>query len=293
MNALQNKNPLVSVLMSCFNVEEFVSEAVESLLRQSYRNIEYIFIDDGSSDQTLAILSAFDDKRIHLISHQNIGIVGSLNKGLKKCSGKYIARMDADDISHLDRVEKQVAFMESHPEVAAVGGAINEFDENGVVKSTSKPTRHIDLLFFSLTRAPISNPTSMIRREVLINNNLDYNSKYKYSQDVKLWADLIRYGELANLQDTLLEYRKTASQVTTKHRTEQKGLAEEARREVYQYLQKSMWSYDNLELKHVWQFLVYAIRNAKEKRLIEKVMILLTALGRFARYKISRVRFWN
>lgn len=263
--------PLVSVLMSCFNVEKYIESAITSLLEQSYQNIEFIFINDGSTDNTLDLMKTFKDQRIKLIDHENQGIVSSLNEGLGYCNGKYIARMDADDICKLDRIEKQVSFMEASPEVAACGGAINEFNGQGIIKKTSKPTTHIDLLFFSLSRAPISNPSAMIRRSVLIEHNIEYDPIYKYSEDVKFWFDIAKVAKLANLTDVLLEYRKSEGQVTTMHRSKQKSLANKARTEFYYFIQGNLLSLGELSNVHLKQYFKFMIKNDNKLNKKEKI----------------------
>ena len=117
-------NPLVSVVLSVYNAEKHIVEAIESILTQSYKNFEFIIIDDGSTDGSLEIIKSYDDERIILISRENKGLIASLNEGIEQAKGKYIARMDADDISLSSRFEEQVTFMEMHEEVGICGTTI-------------------------------------------------------------------------------------------------------------------------------------------------------------------------
>ncbi|MBU2870990.1 glycosyltransferase family 2 protein [Colwellia sp. E2M01] len=263
--------PLVSVLMSCYNAEQHIDEAINSLLNQTYQNIEFIFVNDGSTDNTLAKIEAFNDDRIQILTHTNKGIVEALNNAIQYCTGKYIARMDADDISSLDRIEKQVAFMEGFNKVSACGGSINEFNENGFIKKTSRPTKHQDLLFYSLHRAPISNPSSMIRRSILIENELSYDPIYKYGQDVKLWSEILKVGLLANIPDVILEYRKSLDQVSTKHRAEQKSLAHKVRIDTYHFIQKEFSNFETVSSENQYHFYRFMARHDNSLNKMKKL----------------------
>lgn len=116
-------HPKVSVLMPCFNAERFVKEAIESILNQSLREFKFVIVDDGSDDNTLSIVRSYAtrDSRIRLIETSHGGIVAALGSGLTFCEGEFVARMDADDVSHPERLERQVAFLVDHPKSAAVG----------------------------------------------------------------------------------------------------------------------------------------------------------------------------
>ena len=125
-----NSNPFVSVVMSVYNGGEFLKDAINSILSQSYKNFEFIIINDGSSDNFSEILELYDDERIKVLNNQeNKGLVYSLNRGLLESIGKYIVRMDADDISLPNRIEKQVEFMQREPEVGVCGSYIEIFGD--------------------------------------------------------------------------------------------------------------------------------------------------------------------
>ena len=129
--------PTLSVIMSVYNAEKYLSQAIESILNQSFEDFEFIIIEDCSTDNSLKIIKNYviNDKRIRIIqkakNKKMRGFIENLNIGLSEAKGKYIARMDSDDISHPDRFEKQVLFLDSHPNVFMVGSAINFIDENG------------------------------------------------------------------------------------------------------------------------------------------------------------------
>ena len=125
-------NVFISVVMAVYNGEKYLKEAIDSILSQTYKNFEFIVIDDCSSDNTPIILKSYTDARIQVVrNEQNLRLPTSLNKGFKIARGKYIARMDADDIAMPDRFEKQVKYLEAHQEVAVIGGSFQVFNEFG------------------------------------------------------------------------------------------------------------------------------------------------------------------
>jgi glycosyltransferase involved in cell wall biosynthesis len=227
-------NPKVSVILPAFNAAATLHAAVESILGQTYTNIELICIDDGSNDSTLEVLNTFiDDPRLNIISRENRGLIASLNEGIDASTGKYIARMDADDISLKDRIEKQVNFLESHSSVVALGGAIHEFDETGFIKVKTNPTHNEELQFHSLHKIPIWHPTAMFRSDIVKKFGVRYDVEYPHAEDVKFWFELSKFGELANLEDVLLNYRRSDEQASKKHNQAQRASASKARLELY------------------------------------------------------------
>jgi len=266
-------SPLVSVVMSCYNSEKYLADAIDSIVEQTYTNIEFIIVDDGSTDNTLNIIQSYNDKRIKLIARENKGLVYSLNEAIELCAGSYIARMDADDICRPDRLAKQVDYMERNTQISACGGAIHHFNEKGSIKTQSRPTEHSDLVFCSLHRSPIAHPAAIIRKSVLDQYNLRYNNNYKYGQDIKLWFDIIKVGKLSNLTDVVIDYRISEDQVTSSRRAEQKKLASEARAEGYRYIVTNFKPYSRLH----WYFLLkYETKYVKEKNinfLIKRIVV--------------------
>jgi len=209
-------NPLISVVLSVYNAEKYLSEAIESILSQSYGNFEFIIINDGSTDRSLEIIKSYEDERIVLISRENRGLIASLNEGIIKATGKYIARMDADDISLPERFEKQITFMEDNHEIGICGTAVIMFGEhmhNSLWSlARNDQTIRTELLFSS----PLAHPTVMIRRALLIENELFYNENFIHAEDIELWTRLAKYTKLANLKTPLLKYRVAESSVSRK-----------------------------------------------------------------------------
>ena len=157
------RKPKVTFLISMYNIpgNQLIS-AIESVLNQTYKNFDILIIDDGTKDNSVQIINSYKSDKIRIIHNEkNIGLEKSLNKGIQEIKSKYIARMDTDDISHLDRIEKQVEFAEKHPEYSIITTRVNLFDDNGIYGST-KITGEIkkeDLLFGT----PFIHPSMLIR----------------------------------------------------------------------------------------------------------------------------------
>jgi glycosyltransferase involved in cell wall biosynthesis len=208
--------PNLSVVMPVFNGEKFLKPAIESILNQGYQDFEFIIIDDGSTDRTAEIIQTFKDPRINYISNdQNLGLSKSFNIGIKASTGHYIARMDADDMALPQRFEKQINFLESHPEIGIVGSAVRVIDENGFYKNKlAKPRLPIELKWQSLFSTPFFHPTIIARGNILKENPFD--ETLHNSEDYELWSRLI-FGKdikLANLAEPLLLYRIHKSSFT-------------------------------------------------------------------------------
>lgn len=201
--------PKLSVIMSCYNREQFVEAAIKSILRQTFRDFEFIIIDDGSKDKTPDIIQKYADidKRIIFIRQpQNQGLTANLNKAFALAKGVFIARMDDDDISLPTRFEKQIAFMDKHPEICACGTSLKNMGQNSLshIRYFSPELLAFALCFYN----PIAHPTVMIRNSFLKQHHLRYSYDFLYAEDYKLWADMVACGgKLANLREELLYYR--------------------------------------------------------------------------------------
>lgn len=214
-----DSKPLVSVIMPAYNCEAFVGEAINSILNQTYRSFEYFIIDDASTDTTVEVIKQFKDPRIKFIQKlENTGYTKSLNKGLQLASGKYIARMDADDKAFPQRLEKQVAFMESQPEIIACGSAYRIMDSR-ITKYF--PENNEDIKTMLLEQTCFAHPTVMLRTAVLKEQNLVYDESKEPAEDYDLWVKLSKVGQLANIKEVLLEYRVHKGQVSKTRRKKQ------------------------------------------------------------------------
>lgn len=211
--------PLVSVLMSVYNARaDELRQSIESILNQTFKDFEFIIINDGSTNDTEDVILSYKDKRIRYVKNEtNLKIIASLNKGLKLCRGKYIARLDADDYSAPLRLEHQVKYMEEHPNVGGLGTFFKRLHTGEEIEL---PTDIGDIRLLSrYVRGCISNPSGMIRRSVLVDNNLEYDKNCLHAEDFKLWADLTYYCDLAVLPEVLTFIRSHEDGVS---RTNQK-----------------------------------------------------------------------
>jgi len=225
--------PLVSVLMSVFNEkEEWLKEAIDSILNQTFLNFEFIIINDNPERElNMSLLEVYKEKdsRIVVLNNSvNIGLTKSLNVGLRLAKGKYIARMDADDISLPKRLEMQFDFLERNSNCIVCGTFVENF---GLKKGIRKyPVKHGDCLNELIINSCFAHPSVMFRRDVLLAQDIWYDENMRQSQDYKLWVDLINLGEFCNISEVLLKYRITNQQVSTKNKKSQQGFARECRR---------------------------------------------------------------
>jgi hypothetical protein len=202
--------------MSVFNGERFLREAVDSILDQSFREFEFIVIDDGSTDGSAAILDSYqeNDPRVRVYHQENRGLVESLNRGCALAQGKYIARMDADDISVTNRLMWQVDFLEKHPEVGVLGGAAEMIDTSGNSLCIAvNPIEDHEIRYTLLDDCPVWHPTVLMRKNVFISVG-GYRKVVFGAEDYDLWLRVADYYQLANLETVLLHYRLHPYQVT-------------------------------------------------------------------------------
>lgn len=220
---MPKKIPLVSVIMSVRNGERYVTYAIESILKQTFTDFEFIIIDDASLDKTKSIVNKYKDPRIRLlINNRKRGLTGSLNKALKIAKGKYIARMDYDDIARKDRFKKQVEFLENNQNIGVLGSFVMLIDENNHLKRIMKfPVRHKAIIRDLMMFNPIRHSTVIFRKNLIIEYGF-YDDKLDGAEDYDLWLRLAKYTQLANLNLPLLKYRVHKGSVSEKE--EQKVL---------------------------------------------------------------------
>ncbi len=219
--------PKVSVLMPVYNSELYIEDAINSILNQTFRDFEFIIIDDASTDKTLEIIKSFKDSRIQLIiKSENSGYTNSLNYGLNIAKGEYIARMDGDDISLPKRFEKQVAFMDSNKEVVVCGTTFSIIGTNNLI---SVPEMHNNIITGMLAGCKIAHPSVMLRKSVFTANNIVYDTQMEPAEDYALWVKLATFGKLHNLQECLLNYRIHNNQVSNKRNEKQIESAKQTR----------------------------------------------------------------
>lgn len=219
MSNNRTDSPAITVLMSCFNEERWLSESIESILNQTFQDFEFIIIDDGSTDQTLKIAESFADKdsRIRIISKENSGLADSLNRGIAKAKGEWIARMDADDISEKTRLQEQYDAVLKDPEIVFLGTGLIQIHENGEeIAGHTYPSGHDQLVQNLLNFHKFPPHSSAFIKTEALKSVGGYRSRMKRAQDKDLWLRISETGRLSCLQNRLVKIRQHPSQVSNK-----------------------------------------------------------------------------
>lgn len=207
--------PKISVVMPVYNAEQYLDKAIQSILNQSYSDFEFIIINDGSLDSSLKIIKKFkrQDKRIFLIDKDNGGIVEALNQGLRIAKGKYIARMDGDDVAYLNRFEEQIKVFENNPQIDLVYTDTMLIDKNGdVVCDSWRPDLEKTLLNLKINTF-VPHPTVMFNKNTVLKLG-GYTQKRPHAEDLDLWLRMLNHGcKFFYLKKTLLNYRLNPNSV--------------------------------------------------------------------------------
>lgn len=216
--------PLISVIMSAYNAEHFLREAIDSILNQTYDNFEFIIIDDASTDSSKSILRSYSDHRIRLhLNKDNSGLTRSLNIGLTLAKGAYIARQDADDVSYPERFQKQLDFFRANPGLAIVGAQANYIYEDGQLAKgfrISKPLTNTGLQFSLTYDSPFVHSTVMFKSEIIPGKLSGYNEQFRTNQDFELWSRAAADLSMANMREILLNFRIVKTSVSSGYRAE-------------------------------------------------------------------------
>jgi len=218
---------LISVILPCYNAIEYLKEALDSILNQSYTNLEIITIDDGSSDGTLKYLQnqALKDLRIRVISNEkNLGLIKTLNKAINLAQGDYIARMDADDISHPERIEKLFDFLQkTDSDVVSCNFDYLKEDGNFFKTNTLKAISYEEIFLSSFLFTPICHPGLVARKKVFINNVYSLSDSSIHTEDYELWSRMARKNvKFQNLNEKLYSFRINSASVSHKFEDLQK-----------------------------------------------------------------------
>ena len=207
--------PKVSVIMPAYNAEKFLRQAMDSVLSQTYSNLELIVINDCSVDSTESIILSYEDKRVvYLKNEKNLGVAATLNKGLETAKGQYIARMDADDICVPERLSIQLEYMDQNPDVIVCGSNFIPFDEKGDMVVCCYPETDEAIRTAMLFGCPFAHPSVMIRAGALKKLGLKYEVAFEKVEDYRFWTQLQKHGKLYNIQQPLLRYRRHSGQIT-------------------------------------------------------------------------------
>ena len=223
--------PIISVLMPAYNAAEYIHEAIDSILTQTFIDFEFVIINDGSTDTTEEIILSYSDERIKYYANEsNMGIVKTLNRGIDLCQGKYIARMDADDVSLPDRLEKQVHRLEANPQIVACGTLYAIYgDERQTPVDVATDVQ--DIRYDMAIYCQFAHSTMMVRKYTLNQYKLRYREEYKCAEDYKLWTELLKYGDIINIPEILGYIRQCEEGISISNADKQKNLSDIVRKD--------------------------------------------------------------
>lgn len=237
MNSTTNHMPTVSVVMSFYKEPtSWLRQSIDSILGQTFTDFEFIMVCDAP-DNAEAIMTvrqyAEQDRRVKLIVNEtNQGHSRAINSALSQAKGKYIAKMDADDISMPDRLKKEVAYLDTNPHIGVVSSDADIMDNKGTVIKTRRYRGRYSQSWLFLENN-VAHPSVMYRREILKLRSPLYNEQYRYSLDYELWQYLLRHGiSFHIIPESLILYRKSDTQISTAHREAQRSLFQRAHKEL-------------------------------------------------------------
>lgn len=252
----QTVTPEISVIMSVFNGQDYLNEAIESILNQSFINFEFIIVNDASIDRSKEIIEAHNDPRIVIITNEKtLGLAKSLNKALKIAKGDFIARMDADDIATDNRLEvqlKQARVLNCD----VLGSAVDAFSKDGKTERWIFPETYPEIFFKGLYSPPFAHPAVFMKKEVVL--RFMYNVDCLYAQDYELWSRMLfefKITKVVNIKECLLKYRLHENQVST----EKKAVQQSIRLNVF----KSNLKHLNIEIHNNEQLMLCLLSNSK------------------------------
>ncbi|MBN1126564.1 MAG: glycosyltransferase [Sedimentisphaerales bacterium] len=246
--------PKITVLMSVYNGQAYLRQAMDSILQQTFKNFEFLIINDGSTDASREIILSYQDARIRLIDNpSNIGLTRSLNRGLQMARGKWIARQDADDLSFPERLARQIGFVQAHPECAILGAQAEVIDADGGVIRTGfsvKPTTLLGIKWSVLFGSPFVHSSVLFRKDIIREELGGYNEAFKTNQDFELWSRLLfRYIGL-NLEIPLVQTRRHHRNVSGNYPVHDIGMVRE--RIITNMCEILCWDHIPLNWVDVW-----------------------------------------
>ena len=201
-------HPLISIILPVYNREKYIEDSIGSILNQTFKNFELIIVDDGSSDNSVGIVEKINDLRIKIFRNsENRGLSNARNIGIQHSSGKYIAFMDSDDISHPRRLEKQLKVLTEKKDIIVCGSWLKLMDSGSEIKHQKN---HNELICQMLINCPLSIGSVLMRSEIFIEENFDEN--LRFGEDYEFWSRVIWKGRIHNIQESLLYYRTHAQQ---------------------------------------------------------------------------------
>jgi glycosyltransferase involved in cell wall biosynthesis len=236
----------LSVIMPCYNSEDYIEEAIRSILNQTYHDFELIIIDDLSTDNSVNKIMTFKDERIRLVQkEQNSGYTDSLNLGLQMACGVYVARMDADDVCHPERFQKQISYLDQHNDVVVCGTWFKTIPAEGIVELPSTYDKIKSGLLYGNV---LCHPSVMLRRKFFIGHSLFYNRSFEPAEDYELWTRVIALGRIHNIPEVLLYYREHSLQVSSQKSELQNSSAAKCRKKMLTHLKGNFLKQEDLIL---------------------------------------------
>lgn len=256
---MKKKNVKVSVIMSIYNENiNWIIDSIESILNQSYRNLEFIIVlDNPDNIEIIELLETykFRDKRVQvIINEKNIGLIKSLNKAILNTSGELIARMDADDISYLNRLEEQVNFLNNNPTISLVGCKIEYINENNklIKKESYRAHKHEEIKELLKYANMFAHPSLMYRKQAIIDIGLYKNALY--AEDYELIIEFVLNGyKVANINDILLKYRLRKNGVSTSKRPYQFITCDYLQQEYINNINENNYEFSEKKLKILYE----------------------------------------
>ena len=217
--------PRISVIMSVYNNEAYLAAAIESILEQTFGDFEFLIVDDGSTDGSGPIMDSYAarDARIRVTHQRNQGLVASLNRMIYEARAPLIARKDGDDIAMPERLARQLAFLDEHPDHGVVGSWTRCIDETGAERQElcrDHPTSH-EALLDSLDRGPLLCHSSVVMRADILRSVGGYRPQYRHCEDYDLWLRLVERTRITSIAERLMLYRHSDEQVSSRHILEQ------------------------------------------------------------------------
>lgn len=201
----------ISVLMAVYNCDKYLRQAVDSILNQTWKDFEFIIVDDGSTDGTSKILKELNDPRIKIITcEENRGVAHARNIGLKDCNSDYIAIMDADDIAFPDRLKRQYEFLMEHKDIDGAYAKFQQVNIEGMPVFGEWPVAYYNYKYvkaYMILENTIANPVSMFSNKIVKQYNLKYDETQKIGSDYKFWIDYLKYGKIVGMDEVLCYYR--------------------------------------------------------------------------------------
>jgi glycosyltransferase involved in cell wall biosynthesis len=234
---MNERAPAVTVLMPVYNSEAYLEEAIASILGQTYTDFEFLIINDGSTDRSASMIESYADRRLRVIhKSKNQGLIATLNEGLAESRGRYIVRMDGDDISLPDRIARQVAYMEAHPDVGLCGTWFEDFGAGMPSRTIRYSESDTEIRIRHLYQTHVAHPTAIIRKSVLTKHNLQFDPDYVHGEDYHFWVCMSRFCKISNIREVLVRKRDHPGNVSNRFAEIQRATCNRVKRLQFEWM---------------------------------------------------------